>query len=104
MIFIGSRGLEGKNCSRVVCTDGWKLMWYNGVHWRSKKNRHAYDSVATAQHTELLACYIQDYSQRCPENYMKHAILGDCELLPPFLILVPVSNHLVEEILQALIP
>ena len=93
-IFSGSRGLEGKNCSMVFCTNGWKLMWYNGVHWQSKKNRKAYDSVATAQHTELLACYIQDYSQRCPENY-RIVLRGECELLPPFLILLLVSNHLV---------
>ena len=57
-------------------------------------------SIATKQHTEHLAYFVQDYSHQCPEVNMLIIIFDDCEKFPPFLIMLLVSNHLSTELLS----
>lgn len=41
----------------------------------------------------LLTCFVQDHPHGRPDCDAP-AFTGDCELLPPFLIMLLVSNHL----------
>ena len=86
--------------------DGWKVWLIIGyaegplkgqMKIRSIQRKAKY-SVSVERQRVLLNYFVQDYLHGCPDYHHPPVVLGDCELFPPFLVKVLVSNCPVEEV------
>jgi hypothetical protein len=57
--------------------------------------------ITAGRHKVLLTYFVQDYSNGCPDyGCHRKVFCSDCELFPPFLIILLVSSCPVEEVIS----
>jgi hypothetical protein len=102
--------VDGKICSRAELIVGnW---WYTQSHLKLNDNREVSKCTneIVLQLNNILCSWpvlYSDYSHRCTKNDLwitSPICLADCELLPPFAMMLLVSNHLAKEVRPLSLP
>jgi hypothetical protein len=91
--------------------DSWELMADTRVCRKcsQKENENRPQSkwkisvVLSLNEKGLLIYFVQDFSLGRPDYDPHEAFVGDCELVPPFLIMLLVSNRLTDEVISVIL-